>query len=218
MSCKPHYTVLTNKKSSYFSTMAQFPSHLLRITLIAFTVGVVPPPGHAQRPVVTFAHGSCTPIVLQDLADIDRLSDTGLLHESLGARINRTSFRPLVRALDFHVVCEVAGITRGTVAAVSFVAEHECQGIPCTEATGNSTFQTDQLQYNCSSDFIESGGVDMVYEFSLFNERIRTANQTANFDTVPATRCGRCVDPAFGLTSDPETHCQRKRSRLLRCC
>ena len=190
--------------------MDRFTSHLLLLTATALSVGVVPQLGHAQFPVVNLAHGSCTPITLQNLGNPDQLDTTGFLRETLSERENFITFRPQVRALDFHVVCEVAGITRGTVAALSFVVDYECQDRPCTEDGRNSTFEREQIQYNCSSDFREGGGVDMVYEF-FSRPRARTMNPIADFATMPATRCGLCVDPAAsGLDSDPETHCLRK--------
>ena len=36
---------------------------------------------------------------------------------------------PLVRILENRVVCEAAGLTRGTVSATSVVVRHECSGI-----------------------------------------------------------------------------------------
>lgn len=178
-----------------------------RLTLSALLLGVVLHTGHAQFPVVNLNHGSCTPITLQDLANPDPLDNPGFLSETLRMDF---SDRPQVRVLNFHVVCEVAGITRGTVAAVSFVVDYECQGVPCTEIGGNFTREIEQIQYNCSTDFFEGGEVEQLYETFFDINGIRTLNPIADFATVPAKRCGLCVDPVVGLDSDPVTHCLRK--------
>lgn len=176
------------------------------LTAATFLVVGVVPSANAQTPSVPLSHGSCPPIELRDLASPDRHGDEGLLPQAFD--------RPLPRLLaaDFHVVCEVAGITRETVSAVSFVARYECLDPPCADGE-NVTMLTEQFQYNCSTDFFEMGGTEVLYERAFPRSRQRTLNPAANFSTETARGCGLCVDPAFGVDSDPVTHCFRKWTR-----
>ena len=187
--------------------MATRASQVLLLALAALLVGVVPL-GYAQTPSFPFDLASCMPLTLSNLADPNQLGNFGNLHDSLSMRIDNEFFSPQVRALNFHTVCEVAGLTRGTVSAVSFVAEYECLGEPCTRTGENSTITTEQFQYNCSARIME--GITIIFYNSFFNDRVRTVNRTADFSTVPEKRCGLCVNPGPGVPSDPDTHCIRK--------
>ena len=85
-----------------------------------------------QSPSLLPSLDSCMPLVLEDLGNTSVITSIGFLSNSLGIRVDTTirrqaqDFFPDIRAVDFHVVCEVAGLERGTVSMVSFVADFEC--------------------------------------------------------------------------------------------
>ena len=151
------------------------------------------------------------PLVLEDLGNTSVITSIGFLSNSLGIRVDTTirrqaqDFFPDIRAVDFHVVCEVAGLERGTVSMVSFVADFECDndGRSSVNCPPGPVLLRAQFQYNCTTG--------MMYDTFFFEGDVLTENPVASFSTVPERRCGLCVDPVLsGVTSDPETHCFRK--------
>ena len=169
-------------------------------------------PSLCQTPTPTFDRGSCPPLQLSNLGSVSQFTSTITINDGLLPSALQIG-TPEVSAFDFHVVCEVAGRTRGTVSAVSFVVDYECSGDDCSESPLDTPAVnlTEQFQFNCTLEFLEAGAFVGNDNYDTLNGVVRTQNPLAGFDTPLNDHCGLCVDPAAGLVeADPVTHCIRK--------
>ena len=171
-----------------------------------------------QTPIPTFNRGSCPPLQLSNPdSTFNPLAPLPTVEDVLPSFAMRSteSLPVMVRAFDFHVVCEVAGRTRGTVSAVSFVVDYECSGVNAclrTSLDNPAVNLTEQFQFNCTLPSMERASFrNDSYDVNTENGFLHTQNPLAGFDTPLNNRCGLCVDPAAGLVeADPVTHCIRK--------
>ena len=162
----------------------------------------------AQVPSLPANTGSCLPVVAEDFGPIagsmfldgppNGIVLTALDQPEIGS--------PEVTILDFHVVCESAGLTRDTASSVSAIVTFECTGQQCQGGGRDMPVNvTEQFTFRCfGSDFDDR----IIYEPLLFFVfPIRRPDPVASFATVPDFQCGSCLDPANGMPVDDETHC-----------
>lgn len=175
---------------------------LLLLLLIAMTAAQVP-----SLPINT---GSCLPVIAEDFGPTMSLDESMPFYGPpsgivLSALDQPEIGPPEVRILDFHVVCESAGLMCDTTSSVSAVVTFECTGQQCQGGGRDPVNVTEQFTFRClDSDF--DGRI--IYEPLLFPVfPIRRLDPVASFDTAPDLQCGSCLDPANGIPVNDETHC-----------
>ena len=148
-----------------------------------------------QMPVQTRAVGNCPRVTEADLGRTDVLNNTGLV--SLATLTPNGIERPLVRILEYQVVCEAAGLTRDTVSATSVVVRYECQGVM---QVCPMFVLVQYLNLDCrTSDSFLVPEPDV-----QFGSEINPANNSGL--SVPLnTQCGVCTERNSGTD-----HCIRK--------
>ena len=146
--------------------------------IVLLTVSV----SQSQAPPPRSNVGSCPPIVGSSLGSNTTRSAMGLVSASI-------SQTPLVRILDYRIVCEAAGLRRGTISSFSAVVMFECQGTLCGTADAGGTF-TRYLNLDCDQD----------NTFAMTNVQ-RGTEISAPMATNPLNislnnRCGECTQLA----------------------
>ena len=135
----------------------------------------------------------CSTITQSDLGSSTAPSTSGLISSALtiGAEIATS---PLVQLLEYHIVCEVVGATRGTYSYVSLIANY----------TVDFEFHTTQFDFGCTVrnewDTVVAGSSDSIV----------TDPPDGSFDTTPRSDCRVCISPRRLGDADTETHCVRK--------
>ncbi len=133
------------------------------------------------------AVGSCTPPEITDLGRVDTFSATGLVSKSF---IYLGFPEPEVQILDFHVVCESAGLVKGTVSSFSAMVMFRCRGSGC-----NNSVLIQQIQADCNLP-INNHSSNFEYPRIFSRGYIRTVNPIGNFSTSIDKHCGQCLDPS----------------------
>lgn len=157
----------------------------------------------AQQPSLSPDTGSCPPLGLEalegSLEGQQRIS--GLVAQVLLDVPEAESAD--VRILDFHMVCESAGLTRDTVTSASVIVSYECTGRQCEGGGAQPVNLNEQFTFQCSGMRVPPD-----YQAPFLSEDVlRRATPAGSFATVPERECGRCFDPANGIAADDVTHC-----------
>ncbi len=135
--------------------------------------------------------GNCQPLTLADLGSDTNFTDQGALAAAFSG-INGFLPRPMVRILEWNLVCETQGRFRGTVSYNSAVVRFECLGTPCQ--TSNPAIPTEltvQIQFSCLANNMYTDPRIYVDEGSPL-----TRVPDANLTTPLRTDCGECTEAA----------------------
>lgn len=155
-------------------------------------------------PVTTPFFSNCPMLTGAELGNQEMLSIEGLVALALFGIEQPDD--PMVRILDYQIVCESAGLFRNTASSVSVIVEFECQTVSCEGSNANTPVnRTEQFQFDCSE--ILPGRIEYQSFTSPFR---RTREPNGSLDTALDDRCGLCIDPRAGLPADPNTHCVGK--------
>jgi hypothetical protein len=132
--------------------------------------------------------GDCSPLVGEDLGDLDSLNRTGLISASLSSQPAE------LQLLDYHIVCVAQGTERDTWRMVSGVATFMLTG------GINSTVQ---FHFQCEND-------GSAWSNTVINSTeyvLTTSSPNATFDTPNRTDCALCVSPEQESDADNDQHC-----------
>lgn len=163
---------------------------------------------HLQVPSGRSNIGSCGRLTADDIGRTDELSPGGLVALSLqDAEEDVGSVQ--VRIVDYNIVCEAAGLKRGTISSISVIVAYECSGGAGCVGTYRAN-RREQFQWDCVNDVLEES-------FSpprriSFPGSIRTQNLNSTMDTPLNESCAQCADPADGIPTDANTHCYCKQT------
>ena len=144
----------------------------------------------------------CSPITIEALGNPSVLTKSGLLTELIFLDRGSPPPEPLIRIIDYTVVCSSPGSQRNTYSYVSVVVEFQCKSLYHRDCDGE-TVLTWQFHFACVS---HRGRTRWVRHWEYFYIENPTANMTTPLDT----QCRRCVDPRVNSPSyiDPLTHCE----------
>ena len=193
-SCGCKLAVLTKICHFLFCKMAGYFIHRFKI-YAALLVLLRVPASSCQSPVPRENIGDCNLLSITDFGTVNFSSPLGLV-SSLNSGIS-------VRILDYQVVCEAAGVSRGKFSSFSAIVTYECIGDFC----GDQDVAIYIMQYNfdCNN---HADGASFLPPAVTYG-RVQTSPVSMMVPTL-RTGCGLCVDPLvseLNVLIDPNTHC-----------
>ena len=150
--------------------------------------------------------GSCEKLMKDDFGRSDTFSADGIVAEIL-QEDGMTAGQ--VRIDGFKIVCEVAGLMRGTISSISVIIAYQYTN---TSLMSSPLNRTEQFQMDCVN-----GLNDNTASFSppmiLLGGGVRTLEPNGTLETQLNEKCGICADPAIipdiDNTVEIDTHCFR---------
>ena len=176
---------------------------------------------YSQTPVPRTNVGSCAPLTIDDLGNTTMLSRSGILPEFLLEEPGQRDM-PMAQIFAVQEVCQVAGLTRGTISATSFIVDFNCTVCPGADNM-NPVRVTQQFQLDCNANAMPFNNINRgpSFEFPLPGVTggfTRIRNPVGNLNTSLNDRCGLCistfardVNASILARVNNETHCVGKR-------
>lgn len=173
---------------------------LFDMMLVIFMV----PASLCNTPTGYVYQGDCDPVGVSDLGNPGELSTEGLIARSFGSG-DGGIVPQLVRIIDFKIVCEVAGLTKGTIRGISVIATYDCMGLICSPSSV-ARF-TSQFNFYC-----RLWGLTLVIEGLGRND-----NPTGTTETPLDITCGLCATYSRYIRTDytNDSNCFRKFMTLM---
>lgn len=154
----------------------------LSLILLAFITHI-----NSQTPQTRFNVGNCPPVRTEDLGRTDILSTEGVVASVLRTRFHQIPHK--VQILDHQMVCQAAGLIKGTVSAISVVVRYQCEGEHCRNT---SEIFVEYLNLDCNksppSFLLPSPNVQRGAELSPGNP--------SDLSLPLNTMCGECTQIA----------------------
>ena len=146
--------------------------------------------------------GSCEKLMKGDFGRSDTFSAEGIVAEIL----QEDGMTAQVRIDGFKIVCEVAGLMRGTISSISVIIAYQSY----RNASLVPLNRTEQFQMDCVIG-LDGNTASFSPPMILFGGGVRTLEPNGTLETQLNEKCGICADPAIipDNAVEMDTHCFR---------
>lgn len=146
--------------------------------------------------------GSCQKLTRDDFGRSDFLSADGIVAQIL----QNDEMTIQVRIVGFNIVCEAAGLMKGTISSISVIITYEHLDTATTSPPMN---RTEQFQMDCAIRL--NGSASFSPPVVLLGGGLHTVEPNGTLDTELNDNCGSCADPTIFQDTevDIDTHCFR---------
>ena len=148
--------------------------------------------------------GSCEKLVKDDFGRSDTFSADGIVAEILQEDGMTSTVQ--VRIDGFKIVCEVAGLMKGTISSISVIIAYQYN----TSLMSSPLNRTEQFQMDCVTS-LNGNTASFSPPMILLGGGVHTLEPNGTLETQLNEKCGICADPVIIPNNRVEidTHCFR---------